>query len=156
MRIADKLIQYLKDYGDKRIKSYYYGDPLTIPASNLPAIIVSKSSSIVSHGATGMDDTDRNYSIKLIFNKKDELGKNPSEVTVQRTMADIIEGTESAGTWTPTSIIGVIRKSFTLGNSINDQIIRIEYFLAERGDLITEEAEIIINIKDFVSVDGRS
>lgn len=156
MRIADKIIKYIKDNGDKRIKSYYFGDPLIIPVSNLPALIVSKRSSDIIHGATGMDDVGRNYTIKLVFSKKDELGKNPNEVTVQRTMADIIEATETDGTWTPTSIMGVIRKYFTLGDTINDQTIGIEYFLTERGELITEEAEININIKDFVDVDNRS
>ena len=151
MIIADRIIKYLKDYGDKRIKTYYFGDPLIIPVSNLPAIIVNKKSNIISHGATGLDDSERTYTIKLVFNKKDELGKNPNEVTVQRTMADIIEGTDTSG-WVATSVIGVLRKYFTLGDTINDQLVSIEYFLAERGDLITEEADININIKDFVSV----
>lgn len=156
MRIVDKIIKYLKDNCDKRIKSYYFGDPLTLPVSNLPAIIVSKRTTNISQGATGLDEADKIYSVKLVFNKKDEIGKNPSEVAIQRTMADIIEGTDESGNFTAQSIMGVLRSYFTLGNTINDQLIGIEYFLTERGDLITEEAEIIINIKDFVNVTNRS
>jgi len=156
MIIADKIIKYLKDYGDKRIKSYYFGDPLLIPASNLPAIIVSKKSSNISHGATGLDNADKVYTVKLVFNKKDELGKNPNEVAIQRTMADIIEGVDTSGNWVSNSIMGVLRKYFTLGDTIEDQLINIEYFLTERGDLITEEADININIIDFVNVPNRS
>lgn len=156
MKIADKLIKYLKDYGDKRIKSYYFGDPLIIPVSNLPSVIVSKRSSEVSQGATGLDEADKVYSIKVVMSKKDEMGKNPSEVAVQRTISDIVEGTDGSNNWTATSIMGVLRKYFTLGDTIEDQTIAIEYFLTERGELVTEEAEITINIKDFVSVDERS
>jgi hypothetical protein len=152
MKIADKIIKYLKDYGDKRIVTYYFGDPLIIPASNLPALIISKKSSDIEQGATGLDEATKLYSIKLVFNKKDELGKNPNEVSAQRTMADIVEGVDTNGNWVTESIMGVLRKYFTLGDTINDQTIAIEYFLSERGDLITEEAEININIKDFVSV----
>jgi hypothetical protein len=156
MIIADKITKYLKDNCDKRIKSYYFGDPLTLPASNLPAIIVSKRTTNISQGATGLDETDKIYSVKLVFNKKDEIGKTPDEVATQRTMSDIIEGMDTNRNFMPQSIIGVIRKYFTLGDTINDQIINIEYFLTERGELITEEAEIIINIKDFVNVANRS
>jgi len=156
MRIADKITKYLKDACDKRIKSYYFGDPLIIPASNLPALIVSKRQSVVNQGATGLDEVDKIYSIKLVYNKKDELGKNPNEVAVQRTIADMVEGIDENGNFTETSIVGVLRKNFTLGDAIENQDMSIEYFLAERGDLITEEAEIIINIKDFVSVLSRS
>jgi len=156
MIIADKIIKYLKDIADKRIKTYYFGDPLTIPASNLPALIVSKTSSNINQGATGLDEADKTYLIRLVFNKKDELGKNPNEVSAQRTMADIIEGVDSSGVWVSNSIMGVLRKYFTLGDTINDQSVTIEYFITERGDLITEEAEITINIKDFISVNNRS
>lgn len=156
MKIADKITKYLKDACDKRIKSYYFGDPLVIPVSNLPAIIVGKRQSLINQGATGLDEVDKTYSIKVVLNKKDELGKNPNEVTVQRTIADIVEGIDANGNFAETSIVGVLRKNFTLGNTIENQDMTIEYFLAERGDLITEEAEIIINIKDFVSVLSRS
>jgi len=156
MKIADKLLEYIKNYGDKRIKNFYFGDPLTIPVSNLPAIIVSKKLDRINQGATGLDEIDKTYSIKLVFNKKDELGKNPNEVTIQRTMADLIEGTDSSNNWLNTSLIGILRKYFTLGDTINDQNIDIEYSLAQRGDIITEEAELTINIKDFVNVPNRS
>jgi hypothetical protein len=92
----------------------------------------------------------------LVFNKKDEIGKNPEEVSTQRTMADIIEGVDEDGNWENNSIMGILRTYFTLGDTINNQDMSIEYFVAQRGDLIVEEAEIIINIQDFVSVTNRS
>lgn len=155
MIIADKIIKYLKDYGDKRIKSYYFGDPLIIPAANLPSVIVVKRSSEISQGATGIDEIDKVYTIRVAISKKDELGKSPDEMAVQRTLADIVEGT-TGGSWGEQSIIGILRKYFTLGDTIENQDISVEYFLSERGDLLVEEAEININIKDFINVDERS
>ena len=154
--VADKIIEYLKTYGDKRIKSYYYGDPLIMPISNMPALIIENKASSIEHGATGLDELSNIYSIKLVMSKKDEMGKNPEEVAAQRTITDIIMKRDSNNNYENTSIIGILRKYFTLGNTIEDQTEAIEFFVAERGDLITEEAEIIINIKDFVNVPTRT
>lgn len=150
--IADKIIEYLKTYGDKRIKAYYYGDPLVIPLSNMPAIIVENRSSQITQEATGIDQLNNIYMIKLVMNKKNELSKNPEEVVLQRTMADIIMKRTASNSYEPNSIMGILRKYFTLGNVIENQEVNIEFFLAQRGDLITEEAEITINIKDLVNV----
>lgn len=153
--IADNLIKYLKANADKRIKIYYYGDPLTIPISNLPALIIENRMAQVEAGPTGKDDLMGTFAIKLVMNKKNELGKNPEEVSCQRTLTDILMKRTSVNQYEPSSVLGVLRTYFTLGDTIDDQILSIEFFTATRGDLITEEAEIIINIKDFVAVPTR-
>ena len=154
--IADKILTHLKDYCDKRIIKFYYGDPLVIPASNLPAIVVENKSSSIAQTATGLDELSSSYSIKLIMNKKDEIGKNPEEVVLQRTMADIVMGVDTNNNYKDNSIVGILRKYFTLGNALTDQNISIDFSLSDRAGLITEEAQIIINIQDFVSVTVRS
>ena len=153
--IADKLIEYLKTYGDKRIKEYYYGDPLVIPVSSMPALIIENRGVGINQGATGLDEISPVYAIKLVMNKKDEIGKTANEMACQRTLADIIMKRDSNNNYLETSIIGILRKYFTLGQTINDQEIAVEFFTASRGDLITEELELIINIKDFVSMPSR-
>jgi len=153
--IADKLIEYLKTYGDKRIKEYYYGDPLVIPVSSMPALIIENRGVGIVQGATGLDEISPVYAIKLVMNKKDEIGKTANEMACQRTLADIIMKRDSNNNYLETSIIGILRKYFTLGQTINDQEIAVEFFTASRGDLITEELELIINIKDFVSMPSR-
>ncbi|MFA6048278.1 MAG: hypothetical protein WC737_05735 [Parcubacteria group bacterium] len=153
--IADKLLKYLKDYADKRVKAFYYGDPLVIPISNMPAVIIENKSATVSQGATGLDKISVVFSIKLVMSKKDEIGKTPDEVVLQRTMADIIMGRTADNDYEPTSIMGVLRTYFTLGDSIQDQNETIEFFISERGEVIAEEAEITITINDFVNVASR-
>jgi hypothetical protein len=154
--IADKIIEYLKTYGDKRIKAYYYGDPLVLPVSNMPAIIIENRSSTIEQGATGLDELTNVYSIKVVMSKKDEIGKNPEEMAAQRTLSDIIMKRDSNNQYEVSSIMGILRKYFTLGSTIENQTETVEFFIAERGDLITEEAEILINIKDFVNVPTRT
>jgi hypothetical protein len=153
--IADKLIEYLKTYGDRRIKEYYYGDPLVIPVSSMPALIIENRGVGINQGATGLDEISPVYAIKLVMSKKDELGKTANEMACQRTLADILMKRNSDNNYFTTSIIGILRKYFTLGQTINDQEIAVEFFTAARGDLITEELELIINIKDFVSMPSR-
>ena len=154
--IADQIIEYLKTYGDKRVKAYYYGDPLVLPVSNLPAVIIENRSSAIQQGATGLDELENVYSIKVVMSKKDELGKNPEEVAAQRTLSDIIMKRDENNQYEANSIMGILRKYFTLGTTIEDQTATVEFFITERGDMITEEAEILINIKDFVNVPIRT
>jgi len=153
--IADKLLEYLKTYADKRIKQFYYGDPLLLPISNLPALIVENRSASIANGPTGLDEIDGTYIIKIVMNKKDELGKTPDEMSCQRTLSDLLMKRTSTNEFEATSVLGILRKYFTLGEVINDQLISVEFFTAARGELITEEIELLINIKDFVNVPNR-
>lgn len=153
--IADKLLEYLKTYCDKRIKQFYYGDPLLLPISNMPALIVENKSANIANGPTGLDEIDNTYMVKIVMNKKDELGKTPDEMSCQRTLSDLLMKRTSTNEFEATSVLGILRKYFTLGQTINDQLISIEFFMASRGDLITEEVELLINIKDFVNVPDR-
>ena len=153
--IADKLLEYLKTYCDKRIKQFYYGDPLILPISNMPALIVENKSANIANGPTGLDEIDNTYMVKIVMNKKDELGKTPDEMSCQRTLSDLLMKRTSTNEFEATSVLGILRKYFTLGQTINDQLISIEFFMASRGDLITEEVELLINIKDFVNVPDR-
>lgn len=89
------------------------------------------------------------------MSKKDELGKNPDEMACQRTLSDILMKRDNSNNYEANSVLGILRKYFTLGENINDQLMTIEFFTAARGDLITEEIELIINIKDFVEVLDR-
>jgi len=153
--IADEILRRLKQYGDKRIKKYFYGDPIVINVSSLPALVVENTSQEITQKATGQDEITNTYNIRLILNKKSEVGKNPEEVTLERTIAQLISGRDSDGNYNATSIVGILRKYFTLGDLINDQQIAIDYSTGERGDIITTEADILLTIKDNINLANR-
>lgn len=153
--IADEILRRLKQYGDKRIKRYFYGDPILINTSSLPAVIVENVSQEITQKATGQDETSNTYNIRVIMNKKSEVGKNPEEMATSRTMAQLIAGRDSSGNYDATSIVGILRTYFTLGDLINDQQIAVDYSTGERGDIITAEADIVLNIKDNINLANR-
>jgi len=153
--IADEILRRLKQYGDKRIKRYFYGDPIIINVSSLPALIVENASQEITQKATGQDEITNTYNIRLVFNKKSEIGKNPEEVSSERTIAQLVAGRDESGNYDATSIVGILRKYFTLGDLINDQQISIDYSIGERGDIITSEADILLTIKDNINLADR-
>jgi len=153
--IADEILRRLKQYGDKRIKRYFYGDPIIINVSSLPALIVENASQEITQKATGQDEITNTYNIRLVFNKKSELGKNPEEVASERTIAQLVSGRDSSGNYNQTSIVGILRKYFTLGDLINDQQIAVDFSTGERGDIITAEADILLTIKDNINLANR-
>jgi len=153
--IADEILRRLKQYGDKRIKRYFYGDPILINTSSLPAVVIENANQEITQKATGQDEITNTYNIRVIMNKKSEVGKNPEEMTTSRTMAQFIAGRDSNGNYNATSIVGILRTYFTLGDLINDQQIAIDYSTGERGDIITAEADIVLSIKDNINLANR-
>lgn len=62
----------------KKINGFYYGDPILIPASNLPAIVVMPVTDNVTARGVGYDQSDIRIRIKLIQDLKAELGNTTS------------------------------------------------------------------------------
>lgn len=80
-RVLNNIIQILKDTqtaasaGDsiKKVKSFYFGDPILIPISSLPAVIVQPVSSAVKARGVSTDQENFTIKIKLVQNQKDYL-----------------------------------------------------------------------------------
>ena len=157
--ISDKIIGTLKDnLGSSFFKQYYNGDPIAIPQSLMPCIVVEKQGTNIEAGPTQMDDVTYTIVVKVIFNKKDDFGKRDDEANTQRKLEDIVEGIdETTGQWDTRSILGILRKNFTLENEITDQVLEVNYGLAPRPqDVVTAEANIMLTIRDILVVSGRS
>lgn len=58
----------------KKVNGFYFGDPILIPASNLPAIVVMPVTDNVTARGVGVDQSDIRIRVKLVQNVKDEMG----------------------------------------------------------------------------------
>ena len=146
--IIDTIIQTLRSVFNDSFKEYYFGDPIDIPDSLMPCLIISKESGDVSFGPTGMDENTETILIQVIFNKKDEIGNPSAEVFAHRRLMEVIEGRDATtGFYLDNSIMGVLRKNATLGNLIVNQVASPEYSTALRGeDTFVEEATIRLSV----------
>lgn len=132
-----------KDLGDA-FKQYFNGDPLAIGQSYLPAICVIRRRSTPRSIATGVDERTVALTIRVVFNKKDEFGKSAKETTLQKTMENIVEGIDdTTNTYHQNSILGILRRNFTLESLVVRNEEDIEYLLNNnRPEVLTMEADI--------------
>lgn len=101
----------------KGVKSFFFGDPVIIPVSMLPAIVVSPVSEQVTARGTAYDQADGTVRVKLVQNLKDNLGASavdPDNVKLTEQAVRLFEERDSTGKVKPVSIIGALRKNPTL------------------------------------------
>ena len=156
--IVDTIIDLLKAQFNDVFKAYYFGDPIMIPESEMPCIVVFKKSGAVEFGYTGTDENTEEIYIQVVTNKKDELGNPASEYAMQRQLMELVEGRDNTtGEYLDNSIMGVIRKNSTFGNKIINQVVRPEYIIDMRGnDTFTNECSIRLEVTEIVPVSNRS
>lgn len=157
--LSQEIIKVLKDnFGLARFEDYFDDDPLDIPQTLMPCIIVEKEETQFRHGPTGMDDNKHFILIKLVYNKKDDFGKPTAEMTNRRRLELLVQGVDNTTDETSqATIVGILRKNFTLGNLIENQDINVQYNIVPRPqDVITSEAHVRIVIDKLTAVSGRA
>lgn len=155
--IIDDVILLLKGSFKDTFKAYFFGDPLSIPQNLLPCISVEKNSSENRLGPTGHDQVSTTLTIKVIYNKKDDFGKNTNESSLHRTMMEIVEGRDpETSDYKDTSVLGLLRRNLTLGGTIVGQVANPEYGLVPRPeDTLTEEAHIVLTLEEIIPINNR-
>jgi len=155
---SEVIIRTLKDNLGDVMRAYFNGDPVQIAQSLLPCIIVEKENLTVEVGPTGTDERAHRINVKVVFNKKDDFGKMPDEANTQRRLEDFTEGlNETTGEYDDHTVLGVLRRNFTLGNLVNNQIVNVDYGVTPRPqDVLTAEANIIVTISDILTVSNRT
>lgn len=137
----------------KDIKRIYYGDPILIPASNLPAICIMPGNITNSSRGSRYDTNSGNMKIKLVFNIKDSIeDANPQEVKFVKEAVKLMEGKEGQ-IYSPESIMGIIRKNPTLKNTIQVmQNVSIDYNFEGKRASPTYDATMDIS---FIGISQR-
>lgn len=94
--VISAYISLIKQYTGDTIKKFYYGDPIRIPRSNMPAIIIAKRSSSTSY----LTNAEDKHEITMIFTVVTEVTKDISTDTSLvpgiASLYDIIEGRDPA------------------------------------------------------------
>lgn len=156
----DVLIDLLKQQFGDTFNSYYEGDPLQVPAANLPAISVTKRSGTVDEDATMMDKLIGQLFIRVIFNKGDDYGSNDNVDLTERKLRQIIEGRDETGGFAPDTILGIVRPNITIGGNVINSSISWEYGIVPRGQFggdvgETSEGQVTISVTELVVVTNR-
>ena len=87
----------------------------------------------------------------------DDIGKSESEVVTKKKLERLVEGRDPVTKqYQKGTLLGVLREKFTLGNTIMEQNVDIEYPNGVRSEeLITLEAHITIATEELIQVQNR-
>lgn len=154
--VGDRMIDLLKaQFGETF--HYFYGDPVAIPVSQLPALIIEHTDTGTDPAPTGMERLHHTILVKLALNKKDDFNKKPDEVVCQRLLEQYTEGIDAdTSQYAEQTIVGVLRRNFTLQQTVNDQELTIRYLLQPRPqNLLTAEAEVTVTVQEDVMLPAR-
>jgi len=91
--ILRKYIELIK-VGVPELKSFYQGDPIRIPKSNLPALIISKSNTSIAPLTNAEDAYQMGIIITVITDMRDERSDDRDVIPGIAQLYDIMEGRE--------------------------------------------------------------
>jgi hypothetical protein len=138
--IIKKYIDLIKSVvGNDFFKGIYYGDPIRIPNSNLPALIISKDETRVSNSLEGGDSaTDAHFialTLTVVTDIRDELNDDKSIAPGIARLYDIIEGREASTLQLKTkSLLHILRNNIFVDTALGlrtdlGTITRVDYGL---------------------------
>lgn len=163
--LTDRIIEKLKDIFEDTFKMYFDEDPIAIGKSQLPAIVVEQATGNVTAGPTGLDRSTEVIQITIITNKRNDFGAS-NEINETKTQLKrwVASRDATTGLWTDKSLLGIIRKNFTLDGVVVGQEIAIDYEISarpntntqEKEGILTSEAYIRLTATELVEVQSRS
>lgn len=157
-----RVLKLLKDTFGDTFKEYYDDEPIDIPESRLPCIMVKETTGGVRSGAAGTDDIGEEIVIIVAMNTKDDLGASTDSDLTGSKLRRIVKGQYPPGharekEYQDETVMAVIRKNFTLEDAIIDNFVRTDFDLNQRGDTTyTKEAYVTLTIERLAHVPSRT
>lgn len=100
-------------------KAYYYGDPVRIPASNLPAICGSRRMTTTTWATNAEDEHNMQLVFTIVTDIRKDFSDDVTSVPGWDTIFDIMEGRDPTTLLLkPQSLLNIIREGFAIGNSM--------------------------------------
>lgn len=156
--LVDTVIELLKaNQGFSYFKKFYYGDPYDISLQNMPCVVVELLRTRIEDGPTGMDNVIQTIQIKLIYPKSNDFHTtNSAEVTGVRMLESFAQGIDpSSHEYEHHTIVGILRKNFSLGSIATNQTIDIKYGIVPRRAGPTSECHITFVVDELRTVSER-
>lgn len=160
---STQVIDLLREtFNDDTFKAFFDGDPVWIPTSMLPCIAVVTEQSDTVEGAIGIDELKQTISIRVIVNLSTYAGGSMTVETAHQAIKAFVEARDDNGQYKDKTVVGALRRNFTLGNSLVGQNISVKYDILTEGRVtdskkgqLTEEAHITFTAKQLVPVPVR-
>lgn len=156
--ISEEIRDLLKlNLGDL-YRSYFISQPSGIPASMLPALVVSETDTNYELGPTGMDSLVHQVTVNVIYDKRIDFGKPPEGAGVDVVVNNLIQGRNTTtGDYHDYSVVGVLRRNFTIASYTIRNILGAQFAPNRRSeDLYTYEGFLNIEVEELQVVANRA
>lgn len=101
-------------------KAVYYGDPIAIPKSSMPALVLSKSRTRIGKISNAEDQHDIDIILTVVVDVRDTINDDKQIVPGIAQLYDIIEGRESDGyALKENSILNILRSNIQPNPQVN-------------------------------------
>lgn len=152
-----RILELLRGTFGGQFKAFYEGDPIQIPDYMLPCAIVEKIAGNINLDATGTDMIVEQLMIKMVMNKRDDMGAAPEIAFTERKLRLLVEARDPiTGYFIPESLMYILRTNITLGGAVLDSDMDVNYDVNPRPEeMYTSEAQILITIRERVIVPNR-
>lgn len=126
---VDKIINFLKEWQNGFFKKIYNGDPGPIPIEDMPCLVIEHLGTRINVEMTGLDTSVEMIDVAIVVNKRlDQTDRNTDAVEYKRQVRLLMQGVSPANSqYDTTTLLGIIRTNFTLGDYAIDQLIDIKY-----------------------------
>jgi hypothetical protein len=146
--ISDRILNLIKENFGAFFKAYYNGAPEQIPENAMPALIIQSVGGRTDLDATGTDLVIEESIINIIANSKDGFGASDDLDSVMRQLQILVQGIDPAtGSFSDSSVLGVLRKNLTLDSTVIDNDVQWEY---NRNPRIGNDSEEVSSICEAV------
>ncbi len=156
--VTTRLLTILRDGFGGRFKQYYEGDPIQVPLSAMPCLIVEKIDGDTQQDATGLDQQTSRVMVKIVMDKKIDFLSAKNKKSTHQELLHLMEGRdESTAQYIDESVLGIIRTQFTFNSTVVDQTININYGTGFRpNDVTTAEGQATFTITELIQVPVRT
>ena len=121
------------DYQDPIIKKYadliqsktnsfkriYYGDPIRISASELPALVITKNDTMVENFSNTEDKHTIRLNFTIVADVRNTIGEDPTMVRGINNLYDLMEGRKDDYTLKSNCLVGILRNNVEIDPAQN-------------------------------------
>lgn len=146
-------------------KKFIYGDPGIIPKSDQPCIVLDLMRTKVTQDMTGNDKITEMIDLGLVINKDSYINTLEDQtVDWKKQLELMVQGLDpTTNQYDPTSLLGVLRINYTVGDYIIDQEFDIDYGMVPRNaassevdENVTGEAHLLFTVTHYQLVPTRT
>ena len=121
-KYSDPVIQKYADLIKSKTavyKAIYFGDPIRIPASKLPALIIAKRATNTSYASNAEDRHDVQLVFTVVTDLRKDISDDTSLVAGVTSLYDLIEGRDpSTLVLKPECLISILRHNVDLNQNV--------------------------------------